>query len=205
MVSRNRNLTVYHNRSMTDIARCSWKGLSDPLYTRYHDEEWGVPIHDDIKLFEALILDGSQAGLSWLTILKKRENYRIAFDGFDPRKIEQYDNTKIIELLHNSGIVRNRMKIEAAITGATKCLEVIEEFGSFDKFIWSFVNGRPIVNHWESQDKVPASTEESDAMSKELRARGFKFAGSTICYAFMQGVGMVNDHVTGCFRHDQIK
>ncbi len=190
---------------MDEIARCSWKGMGDPLYTKYHDEEWGVPQHDNIKLFEALILDGSQAGLSWITILKKREHYRLAFDGFDPYKMADYDEKKISELMNYPGIVRNRLKIDAAITGAKKFMEITKEYGSFDKFIWSFVQYSPIVNQWKYQKEVPASTRESEAMSAELRRRGFKFVGPTICYAFMQGVGMVNDHLVGCFRHDQIQ
>lgn len=190
---------------MVQIKRCSWKGIEDPIYTAYHDEEWGVPQHDDIRLFEALILDGSQAGLSWITILKKREHYRSAFDEFDPYKIADYDETKIADLMNYPGIVRNRLKIEAAVTGARKFMEIRKEFGSFDNFIWSFVDYSPIVNQWQYDREIPARTLESESMSDELRRRGFKFVGPTICYAFMQGVGMVNDHLTECFRYDQIQ
>jgi DNA-3-methyladenine glycosylase I len=180
--------------------RCEWAG-TDPLYTRYHDREWGVPVHDDRKLFEMLILEGAQAGLSWITILRKRENYRRAFDNFDARKIAQYDQRKIRKLLADPGIVRNRLKIEAAVVNARAFLEVQRQCGSFDRYIWQFVGGRPRRNGWRSLKQVPARTAESDAMSKDLKKSGFKFVGSTICYAFMQAVGMVNDHVVGCFRY----
>ena len=183
--------------------RCAWAG-SDTLYRRYHDLEWGVPLHDDNRLFEFLILEGAQAGLSWITILRKRENYRAAFDNFDATRIARYDASKIESLLQNAGIVRNRLKIEAAITNAREFLEVQESFGSFDAFIRQFTGGVPKQNAWRSQDHVPASTIESDAMSKELKRRGFKFAGTTICYAFMQATGMVNDHVIDCFRHAEL-
>lgn len=179
--------------------RCEWS-LGDPLLTRYHDEEWGVPEHDDRKLFEFLILEGAQAGLSWLTILKKRDNYRRAFEGFDPKKIARYDAGKEQALLSNDGIVRNRLKIAATVQNAKAFLKVKKEFGSFDAYIWQFVGGRPKQNHWKSLRELPARTEESDALSKDLRKRGFNFVGSTICYAFMQAVGMVNDHVADCFR-----
>jgi DNA-3-methyladenine glycosylase I len=171
---------------------------------RYHDEEWGVPVHDDGRLFEFLILEGAQAGLSWETILNKRENYRAAFDGFDPRRVARYDRRKVAQLLKNPGIVRNRLKIASAVRNAQALLRVQEEFGSFDGYIWQFVQGRPRVNLWKARDRVPACTIESDAMSKALKKRGFNFVGSTICYAFMQAVGMVNDHTLGCFRHSAL-
>jgi DNA-3-methyladenine glycosylase I len=189
--------------SVANLSRCGWAG-SDPLHCAYHDTEWGVPVHDDHALFEFLILEGAQAGLSWITILKKRENYRKAFDGFDAERIAHYDMNKIESLLQDSGIVRNRLKVEAAVTNAQKFLEIQAEFGSFDAFIWRFVDGRPIQNCWRSLAEVPASTRESDLMSKELKRRGFKFVGSTICYAHMQATGMVNDHVTDCFRHKEL-
>jgi DNA-3-methyladenine glycosylase I len=184
-------------------ARCVWCG-DDPLYRTYHDTEWGVPLHDDHLLFEFLILEGAQAGLSWITILKKRENYRTAFDGFDATRIARYDANKIESLLQNPGIVRNRLKVAAAVTNAQKFLDVQSEFGSFDKFIWQYVDGEPKQNARRSIDKIPASTPESDAMSKELKRRGFKFVGSTICYAHMQATGMVNDHTTDCFRYKEL-
>jgi DNA-3-methyladenine glycosylase I len=180
--------------------RCPWAS-NDPLYVLYHDQEWGVAVHDDRKLFEMLILEGAQAGLSWITILKKRENYRKAFDGFDARKIARYRSDKVRQLLNDEGIVRNRLKIESAIQNAQAFLGVQDEFGSFDKYIWQFVGGKPKVNRWRSLQEVPAKTPESDAMSRELKLRGFKFVGSTICYAFMQATGMVDDHVQGCFRY----
>ena len=178
--------------------RCGW--AKGERYIQYHDEEWGVPVHDDRTLFEFLILEGAQAGLSWSTILNKRENYRRAFDGFDPRRIAQYQPKKIKALLADSGIVRNRLKIGSAIGNAKAFLRVQEEFGSFDRYIWQFVGGKPRVNPWKVR-QVPARTGESDAMSKDLKRRGFKFVGSTICYAFMQAVGMVNDHAPDCFRY----
>jgi DNA-3-methyladenine glycosylase I len=184
--------------------RCAWPG-NDELYQRYHDCEWGVPLHDDQKLFEFLILEGAQAGLSWITILRKRENYRAALDGFDPLRIARYDANKIESLLQDTGIVRNRLKVQSAVVNAQKFLEVQSEFGSFDKFIWQFVDGKPRQNVWRSLSEIPASTPESDAMSKELKRRGFKFIGSTICYAHMQATGMVNDHTTDCFRHKQLR
>lgn len=184
--------------------RCAWPG-NDALYQRYHDLEWGVPLHDDQKLFEFLILEGAQAGLSWITILRKRENYRAAFDGFDATRIARYDANKIESLLQDAGIVRNRLKVQSAVINAQKFLEVQSEFGSFDKFIWQFVDGKPRQNVWRSLSEVPASTPESDAMSKELKRRGFKFIGSTICYAHMQATGMVNDHTIDCFRHAELK
>ena len=170
----------------------------------YHDDEWGVPVHDDRRLFEFLILEGAQAGLSWETILKKRENYRAAFDRFDPAKVAMYDKRKVRELLSNAGIVRNRLKIAAAISNAQAFLAVESEFGSFDRYIWQFVGGRPRKNNWATSKRVPARTAESDAMSKDLKRRGFRFVGSTICYAFMQAVGMVNDHSRDCFRSGQL-
>jgi DNA-3-methyladenine glycosylase I len=184
---------------MTTRGRCAWCG-TDPLYVRYHDEEWGVPLHDDRRLFEMLILEGAQAGLSWITILRKRDAYRRAFDRFDARKIATYDARRRRALLSNAGIVRNRLKIDAAVKNARAFLAVREEFGSFDTYIWQFVGGRPIVNSRAALKDIPARTEESDAMSRDLRKRGFSFVGSTICYAFMQAVGMVNDHTEGCFR-----
>lgn len=185
-------------------ARCTWCG-NDELYQRYHDIEWGVPLHDDQKLFEFLILEGAQAGLSWITILRKRENYRAAFDGFDAARIAGYGANKIESLLQDAGIVRNRLKVQSAVINAQRFLEAQSEFGSFDKFIWQFVDGRPRQNVWRNLSEIPARTTESDAMSKELKRRGFKFIGSTICYAHMQATGMVNDHTTDCFRHAQLR
>ncbi len=179
--------------------RCGW--AKGERYIRYHDEEWGVPVHDDRTLFEFLILEGAQAGLSWSTILNKRENYRRAFDGFDPGRIAQYRGAKVQALLADPGIVRNKLKIAAAIENAKAFLRVQDEFGSFDRYIWQFVGGKPRINKWRSLKQVPARTPESDAMSKDLQRRGFKFVGSTICYAFMQAVGMVNDHLVDCIRY----
>jgi len=184
------------------MQRCPW--AKTDLYVQYHDTEWGVPIHDDRLLFEFLILEGAQAGLSWETILKKRENYRAAFDQFDPATVAKYGQKKRKGLLSDSGIVRNRLKIEAAIQNAKMFLAVQNEFGTFDKYIWRFVGKQAKHNAWMSIKEVPAKTPESDAMSKDLKRRGFKFVGSTICYAFMQAVGMVNDHLVGCFRHTQL-
>ncbi|MBU5439697.1 DNA-3-methyladenine glycosylase I [Tissierella sp. MSJ-40] len=181
--------------------RCKWV-TDDPVYIEYHDKEWGVPVHDDRQLFEFLILEGAQAGLSWITILKKRENYRKAFDNFDPEKVALYDEEKVQELMMNEGIIRNRRKIEASIINAKAFLKIKEEFGSFDKYIWQFVGGKPIKNSWNNIAEVPASTKESDEMSKDLKKRGFKFVGSKICYAYMQAVGMVNDHTIDCFRYE---
>lgn len=183
--------------------RCAWCGDS-ALYQTYHDTEWGVPLHDDRALFEFLILEGAQAGLSWITILKKRENYRAAFDGFDAARVARYGAGKIDALLQDPGIVRNRLKVASAVTNAQKFLEVQAEFGSFDRFIWQFVDGKPKQNKWRSLADIPASTPESDAMSKELKRRGFKFVGSTICYAHMQATGMVNDHTTDCYRYKEL-
>jgi DNA-3-methyladenine glycosylase I len=180
--------------------RCAWAG-SDPLYVAYHDEEWGVPSHDDRHLFEMLTLEGAQAGLAWITILRKRENYRRAFDGFDIEKVARYTPRRIETLLADPGIVRNRLKVASTVDNARATLAAIEEFGSLDAYLWQFVDGRPIVNERASMRDVPSKTPRSDRMSKELKQRGFRFVGSTICYAFMQAVGMVNDHVLDCFRH----
>jgi DNA-3-methyladenine glycosylase I len=180
------------------LTRCSW--ATNELSIRYHDEEWGVPTHDDRRLFEFLILEGAQAGLSWDTILRKRENYRAAFDEFDAEMIAKYDRPKMRTLLGNPGIIRNRLKIESAVKNAKAFLEAKDEFGSFDAYLWRFVDGRPRINSWHSKSKIPASTPQSDALSKDLRKRGFSFVGTTICYAFMQAVGMVNDHRRDCFR-----
>ncbi len=185
------------------MVRCQWCGR-DPLYLAYHDREWGVPAHDDRRLFEMLILEGAQAGLSWLTILRKRENYRQAFDRFDPEKMAGYGARDIRRLMSDAGIVRNRLKIEAAIENARAFLDVTDAHGSFGNFIWRYVNYRPIQNRWRTISEIPAMTGESDQMSKDLKTRGFKFIGPTICYAYMQSVGMVNDHVVGCFRHATI-
>ena len=184
--------------------RCVWAGGSE-LYLDYHDQEWGVPLHTERSLFEFLILEGAQAGLSWITILKKRDAYRAAFDNFDALRVASYDEQKIELLMHNAAIVRNRLKIRSAVINAQKFLDVQNEFGSFDAFLWRFVDGTPQQNNWKSMAEVPSSTITSDAMSKELKRRGFKFVGSTICYALMQATGMVNDHTTDCFRHAQIK
>jgi DNA-3-methyladenine glycosylase I len=184
--------------------RCPWAG-TDPLSVAYHDTEWGTPIHDDRKLFEFLILEGAQAGLSWLTILRRREEYREAFDHFDPRTVAAYDKRKVEALLRNPGIIRNRRKVEAAVGNARAFLAVQEEFGSFDRYIWRFVKGHPTRNAWRSIDEIPASTPESVAMSRDLKKRGFVFVGPTICYALMQAVGMVNDHVVQCFRYGELQ
>ena len=183
--------------------RCAWAEGSD-LMRRYHDEQWGLPTHDDRLLFELLVLEGAQAGLSWETILKKRDGYRAAFDDFRPDLVAGYDETKIEALLANPGIVRNRMKVEAAIGNARALLTVVEEFGSFDAYVWRFVGGKPRKNQWQSLQEIPAHTSESDAMSKDLKRRGFRFVGSTICYAFMQAAGLVNDHTVGCFRYREL-
>ena len=184
--------------------RCGWVNLNEPIYVTYHDEEWGIACHDDLKLFEMLILEGAQAGLNWITILKKREGYRAAFDQFDAEKMAAYDEEKVTELLANPGIIRNRLKINAAVTNARSYLAVRNEFGSFDRYIWQFVGGQPLVNHWQSLKEIPPQTAESGAMSKDLLKRGFKFVGPTICYAFMQACGMVNDHTVDCFRYDEV-
>jgi DNA-3-methyladenine glycosylase I len=185
------------------MKRCEWC-MSNSLYQVYHDEEWGVPAHDDRRLFEMLVLEGAQAGLSWLTILKKREAYRKAFDDFDVQTVAGYGPQQIQRLLNDAGIVRNRLKIESAVRNARAFLDVQSEFGSFDTFVWQFVDSQPKQNAWISLSQIPARTEESDAMSKELKKRGFNFVGSTICYAYMQTIGMVNDHVTDCFRYDEV-
>jgi DNA-3-methyladenine glycosylase I len=185
-----------------DAERCHW--AKNPLMAAYHDEEWGVQVHDDRRLFEFLILEGAQAGLSWETILNKRENFRRAFDRFHAAKIARYDRKKVRELMANAGVVRNRLKIAATISNAKAFLTVQKEFGSFDRYIWQFVGGRPKKNSRSSSRRVPACTTESDVMSKDLKSRGFRFVGSTICYAFMQATGMVNDHARECFRHNQI-
>ncbi|HET7628217.1 MAG TPA: DNA-3-methyladenine glycosylase I [Bacillales bacterium] len=186
------------------VSRCDWAG-SDPDMVAYHDHQWGVPLHDDRQLFEMLILEGAQAGLSWSTILHRRDGYRRAFDGFDPEMVARYDEDKIATLLQDTGIIRNKLKVRSAVTNAQYFLEVQKEFGSFADYIWQFVGGQPIVNHWQSHDEVPTTTPESDAMSKDLKKRGFKFVGSTICYAYMQSTGMVNDHLVRCFRHEELK
>jgi DNA-3-methyladenine glycosylase I len=185
------------------LRRCDWAG-SDPLYRRYHDDEWGVPVHDDRRLFEFLILEGAQAGLSWITILRKRAAYRKAFARFDPRAVAAFGSRDVRRLLADEGIVRNRLKIEAAVANARALLDVQRSQQSFDRFIWSFTGGRPLVNRWKKLAEVPAETEASRAMSKELRRLGFRFVGPTICYAFMQAVGMVNDHIVTCFRHGDL-
>ena len=186
------------------VKRCTWS-LSSQQYLDYHDKEWGVPVHDDRKLFEMLILEGVQAGLSWALILKKRAGYLQAFDGFDAHKIARYDDRKVQELLANPEIVRNRLKIQAAIRNARAFLELQSQYSSFDAFLWRFVNGQPLQNAWQTLQDVPASTRESDAMSKELKRHGFTFVGTTICYAFMQAVGMVNDHIVECFRWQEVQ
>jgi DNA-3-methyladenine glycosylase I len=183
--------------------RCEWAG-DDPLYVEYHDKQWGVPLHDDQALFEMLILEGAQAGLSWRTILVKRENYQAAFDQFDPAIVATYDERKIQDLLNNPGIVRNKLKVRSAVTNARAYLDVQDEFGSFDKYIWGFVDHQPIVNQWRAMQQIPAKTPKAEAMSKDLKKRGFKFVGPTICYALMQSIGMVNDHTVDCFRYQQI-
>ncbi len=184
--------------------RCEWAN-SSALYLEYHDSEWGVPVHEERKLFEFLILEGAQAGLSWSTILNKRQAYIQVFDNFEPTKVANYNDTKVQALLANPGIVRNRLKIQAAIQNARSFLKVQDQFGSFDTYIWQFVDGKPIQNSWKSLQEIPATTKESDAMSKELKKLGFTFVGSTICYAFMQAVGMVNDHMVDCFRWQEVK
>lgn len=180
--------------------RCEWAG-TDPLYISYHDQEWGVPLHDDQKLFEMLILEGAQAGLSWITVLRKRESYRQAFANFDPEKVATYTEQKIQELLLNPGIIRNKLKVRAAVKNAQAFLQIQKEFGSFDTYIWQFVNGKPIINAWKSLQEIPATSPESDALSKDLKKRGMSFIGSTIMYAHMQATGMVNDHLVTCFRY----
>ena len=181
--------------------RCDWCG-NDPLYMKYHDEEWGVPVHEDIKHFEFLVLESAQAGLSWITILRKRENYRKAYDDFDYIKVAQYDEVKVSELIQDQGIVRNKLKIAASINNAKMFLEIQKEFGSFDNYIWAFVDNKPLINHWDNISKVPATSELSDKVSKDLKKRGFKFLGSTITYAHLQATGLINDHIISCFRYE---
>lgn len=185
------------------MTRCEWC-IKDPLYIQYHDEEWGVPVHDDQKLFEFLILEGAQAGLSWLTILRKREGYRKAFADFDVEKVARFTEKRIEKLLQDPAIIRNNLKVRSAVTNAKAFLEVQEEFGSFDKYIWQFTDGKVITNKWKTLKELPARTKESDEMSKDMISRGFKFVGSTIMYAHMQATGMVNDHLVGCFRHKEL-
>ncbi len=186
------------------LTRCDWAG-TDPLYVVYHDEEWGVPVHDDRTLFEFLVLEGAQAGLSWITILRKREAYREAFDNFDPRIVARYDEKKIGQLLGNKGIIRNRRKLESAVRNAGKFLEVQEKYGSFNAYIWNFVDGTPIQNSWKNVSELPPYTSLGERISKDLKKQGFNFVGPTIAYSFMQAVGMVNDHITACFRHAELK
>lgn len=188
-----------------DKHRCKWALGGGLLDLEYHDTEWGTPLHDDQRLFEFLILEGAQAGLSWSTILNKREGYRKAFSNFDPEKVARYGAERIQRLLGNSAIVRNRLKVGSAVTNARAYLKVRDEFGSFDKYVWQFVDGKPLQNRWTRHGDVPANTQRSDTMSKDMKARGFKFVGTTICYAFMQATGMVNDHVTDCFRYREVK
>ena len=190
---------------MGRLIRCGRASLNDPLYLEYHDTEWGVPVHDDQVLFEFLVLEGAQAGLSWGTILRKRENFKRAFDGFDPDKVSRFDQKKVERLLDDPGIIRNRLKIDSAIQNARAFLAVRREFGSFDSYIWRFVGGKTKVNRWRNLKEIPATTPESEAMSKDLLERGFKFVGPTICYAHMQATGMVNDHVTNCFRYRELQ
>lgn len=185
------------------MIRCPWCG-NDELYVNYHDKEWGVPVHEDKKHFEFLVLESAQAGLNWLTVLRKRENYRIAYDGFDVDKVSKYDEHKVEELLQNPGIIRNRKKIEASINNATHFIEIQNEFGSFDKYIWSFVDNTPVVNQWKDVSEVSATSMLSDNVSKDLKKRGFKFLGSTIIYAHLQATGIINDHLTSCFRHKSV-
>ncbi len=189
---------------MKEKVRCGWVTNDDPLYVAYHDEEWGVPVHDDSKLFEFLVLEGAQAGLSWGTILRKRENFRRAFHGFDPRRVARYDSRDIKRLMANPGIIRNKLKIASAVQNAKAFLAVQKELGSFDGYSWRFVDGRPLVNKWRSLSQIPPQTTESQKMSKDLIARGFRFVGPTICYAHMQAVGMVNDHLVQCFRYSEL-
>jgi DNA-3-methyladenine glycosylase I len=197
-------VTAGKKKERERVRRCGWCG-EDPLYIAYHDQEWGVPLHDDGRLFEMLVLEGAQAGLSWITVLRKREAYRRAFDGFDPAVVARYDEAKVASLLRDPGIIRNRLKIRAAVQNARAFLDIQDEFGSFDRFMWEFVGGRPIQNSWQSYREIPVTTSESERMSRELRSRGFRFVGPTICYSHMQAVGMVNDHENSCFRHAEIR
>lgn len=187
----------------SEKVRCGWCG-NDPLYVKYHDEEWGLPVKDDATLFEFLILETFQAGLSWITILRKRENFREAFDGFDYKKIAKYDQSKIDSLLLNEGIIRNKLKVHSAVINAIAFMEVQKEFGSFSEYIWKFVDEKPIKGNWKTHQEAPVTTKESDALSKDLKKRGFKFVGSTIMYAYMQATGLVNDHIESCFRYNQV-
>jgi DNA-3-methyladenine glycosylase I len=186
------------------VKRCSWSEGND-LYIEYHDKEWGIPVHDDRKHFEFLALESFQAGLSWLTILKKRENFRKAFDGFDPKKVARYNEKRIEKLMKDSGIIRNRMKIQATINNAKRLLEVQKEFGSFDNYIWGFTKGKPKINSWKTMSQIPTTSKLSDEISKDLKDRGFKFVGSTIIYAHLQAIGIVNDHIVTCFRYKDLK
>jgi DNA-3-methyladenine glycosylase I len=186
------------------ISRCDWVPLGDPPYVAYHDDEWGVPSHDDRHLFEMLTLEGAQAGLSWATILRKRDGYRKAFAGFDPSRVARFGKRDINRLLRDPGIVRNRLKVESAVNNAARVLEVQEEFGSLDVYLWQFVDGKPIVGRWKTLSEIPAETGESKAMSKDLKKRGFRFVGPTVCYAFMQATGLANDHTTTCFRYREL-
>ena len=197
-------MTLNADKETLALTRCGWASLNDPLYNRYHDEEWGVPVRDDNALYERIVLEGAQAGLSWITILRKRDHYRAAFDHFDPVVVACYDEAKIAELMANPGIVRNRLKINAAINNARRFLDVQAEFGRFSDYLWGFVGDQTIHNAWPSLAHVPASTPESIALSKDLTRRGFKFVGPTICYAMMQACGLVNDHTLDCFRHAEI-
>lgn len=195
--------TSYKHMDTQSLTRCGWTGGRD-LDIQYHDLEWGVPLHDDRKHFEFILLDGFQAGLSWATILKKRENFRLAFDDFDVEKVANYDEEKLADLMQDAGIIRNKLKIHSAVRNARAFIEVQKEFGSFDTYIWQFTGGKTIVNSWKTMKEIPSRTQESDAMSKDLLKRGFKFVGSTICYAYMQAAGMVNDHLVGCFRYEEV-
>lgn len=188
---------------MEKVIRCDWSG-TESIYTSYHDKEWGVPLHNDNKIFEFLVLEGMQAGLSWLTVLKKRDNFRHAFDNFNPNKIAKYDRTKVKRLLSDEGIIRNRLKIDATVQNAKAFLKVKKEFNSFDNYVWRFVNGKSIKNKWKRMNDIPAKSKESDMLSNDLKNRGFKFVGSTICYAHMQATGMVNDHIVSCFRYNEV-
>lgn len=191
-------------KGVLSMNRCPWCGTNE-LYVKYHDEEWGVPVHNDRKHFEFLVLESAQAGLNWLTVLKKRENYRVAYDNFEPSKVAEYDENKIEDLMQNEGIIRNRKKIEASINNAKLFLKIQKEFGSFDKYIWSFVNNKPVVNHIEDISKVPATSELSDKVSLDLKKKGFKFLGSTIIYSHLQATGVINDHLISCFRYEELK
>jgi DNA-3-methyladenine glycosylase I len=196
--------TLAMARASVATRRCQWVPESDPLYVAYHDDEWGVPLHDDDRLFELLTLEGAQAGLSWSTILKKREGYRKAFAGFDPKKVARFDARKVERLLQDPGIVRNRLKVESTVANARATLAVQDELGSLDAYLWSFVGGSPLQNRWRTLGELPAETDESRAMSRDLKRRGFRFVGPTICYAFMQAAGLVNDHIVSCFRYREL-